>query len=93
MKDLVEIDLLQKAGSLNEEDVYKFKEAYESQKNAMDFIGGDDDVFVSELPGIDTENKITNNTRMNPDYIYMLAMFFFFMQKSLRIPSMSFGAV
>ena len=91
--DLIEIDLLQHSGGLTEEDAYKFKETYESEKNVMDYLDEKEKTYVAEVPGIETSGKITDDTRMNPDYIYMLAMFFLFMQKRLRMPPMSLGLV
>ncbi len=91
--DLIEIDLLQKAGGLTKEDAYRFKEAYESEKNVMEYLDDKEKMHIADVPGINTEEMITSDTRMNPDYIYMLAMFFFFMQKKLRIPPISLGLV
>jgi len=99
LHDLVEIQLLQHAGSIKQEDVYKFKEAYERQRNVLDYVK--DEEFGSaesqqgqgqglgQGHGLGTEGIITTNTRLNPDYIYMLSVFFMFMQRGLKIPPSS----
>jgi len=83
LHDVIEIQFLQQAGSITKEDVYRFKETYEKQRSLLKVINEDQ---IKEDTGFDTEGKITGNARLNPDYIYMLSVFFMFMERKLKIP-------
>jgi len=86
LHDLVEIQLLQHSGGITPEDAFKFKETYERQRNVLNYIDQDQPEYVTEQPGIDTGDQITGDACLNPDFIYMLSMFFFFMQRRLKMP-------
>lgn len=87
LHDLIEIQLLQKSGVIAPEDAYKFKEVHEQQKNVLDYLENEEAYDIDKQKGIDTGDTITTDSRLNPDYIYMLIMFFIFLQQKLRIPS------
>jgi hypothetical protein len=72
--DLVEITLLNAAGQLTREDIYKFKEKVEEAKNVARFMeeGQADDIGGKIDHGI----TIMDDNRLNPEYIYMLSIFF-----------------
>jgi len=90
--DIVEINLLRSAGVLSDEDVYRFKENFERKKDVTEYLA--DDEFLGEnFPGIETEGKITINDRMNPEYIYMLSVFFLYMYQGLGLPGSVFWEV
>jgi hypothetical protein len=83
LHDLVEVQLLQQAGAITAEDVYRFKEGYEKQRSILNYFNEDD---AGDKAGLDIEDKIPSDMRLNPDYIYMLSVFFMFLQQKLRIP-------
>lgn len=91
--DLVEVNLLQKAGSLTAEDATRFKQEFEVQNRLKNYMADDSEVVGDDSVGMDTGSTITGDKRLNPDYIYMLCMFFFFLQKKLRIPPSSFEVI
>jgi len=86
LHDLVEINLLQHAGVISPEDAYRFKEVHDNSRNVLDYLNSDDNEVESQK-GIDSGGVITSDSRLNPDYIYMIVVFFMFLQMKLKIPS------
>jgi len=87
LHDLVEINLLQNAGVISPEDAYKFKELYENERDVLDYLNDEIVVDMENQKGIDSGGSITSDSRLNPDYIYMVVVFFMILQMKLKIPS------
>jgi len=83
--DLVDVAFLRASGILSEQDVMELRESFEKNKNIQNIMKG-----VEDYPGIDTKNKVSIDRRLNTDYLYMLSLFFTFMQKQLDVPSMTY---
>ena len=77
--DMVETTLLNKVGLISNSDFTQIIENYEKRKNAIDILDKTKDIpsWRSEMGEIDVDQK------MNPDYIYLLSLFFLYLFRKL----------
>lgn len=81
--DVVEVTMLNKAGSLTKEDIDQLRTKYEEKKDITKYLEEDD----TKYPGLDAGDMVTFDKRLNPDYLLMLSSFFVIFQMKLKMPS------
>jgi hypothetical protein len=83
--DSMEINFLQVAGVIEEEDLQRFKSEYQNKMNQIKYIEDKSQGDTPVLEDLNFDINITNDDRMNPDYIKMLSLFFYFMKYKLNM--------
>ena len=79
--DLIELSFLNQAGEISSEDYNSIINKYEENKNVMDVFEPSDE----PIRGMNSFDKITIDKKMNPLYIQMLAVFFYYFQYKMKI--------
>jgi hypothetical protein len=81
--DYIEINFLYYVGSISQDEFREIYTKHQEERDPLSSIySGTDD----KMPGIDSKGKITYSTRLNPDYLSMLSVFFVEFQKKLKLP-------
>lgn len=78
--DYIETTFLNQVGAISIDELYKIREEYERKKTPLGKI---DD--ITDHLGMNIENKIPIDAHMNPDYLHLLSIFFYFMQVQMKI--------
>ena len=77
--DMVETTLLNKAGLISNSDFAQIIDDYEKRKSPIDILDK-----TKEMPSWASEgSEIAVDQRMNPDYIYLLSLFFLYLFRKL----------
>jgi hypothetical protein len=80
--DYIDVTLLRAAGEITEEDVKSFQDTFRKERSIEKMLTDE----TKPYQGLDTYGKITLDKRLNPDYIYMLSVFFVVMQAKMGVP-------
>lgn len=83
--DLVDAAFLHSAGILSKQDIIDLRKSFEEQKDIQKIM-----LSKGDYPGMNLENKVSIDQRLNPDYLALLSLFFTFMQRKLSVPDVSF---
>lgn len=79
--DLIEVTFLAQAGEISAEDLAFIRSEYEKNKDVMGIFEDKEE----PIKGMDTFDKITIDKKMNPLYIQMLAVFFYYFQSKMKV--------
>jgi len=83
--DMVETTLLNKAGLISNSDFAQIIGSYEKRKNPIDILDE-----TKEIPPWGSEGtEIAVDQRMNPNYIYLLSLFFLYLFRKLSLSPLS----
>jgi len=79
--DLLEVTLLNVAGEISTEDFAKIKSEHEKSQDVMNLFESSEE----SLGGMDALGKITIDKKMNPAYLQMLSLFFYYYKNKLKV--------
>ena len=79
--DLIAMRFMALAGAISQQQVSSLRMKYDANKNISDLLEGDE-----KYPGIDFSDMITDDKRLNPDYLFMLVSFFYMLQRLIGVP-------